>query len=177
VRSLREVKKMTTYRPLTASSSELFFLGDESLCGYCVSLSQAYVVQDIALERLVPVRHMPEEQSAAAYPLLQRGEVAGCFLVSSPHPHFFSARLLALLEIYSYFFSLAFETEHFYPPEHIRLCPMPPENIQQTSLATFRDRTTALLGRDPTLGRKQAELLAWQDIEEALLAEGGSYPQ
>ena len=92
-------------------------------------------------------------------------------LVSSPHPDFVSQRLQYLLHIYAYVLSLAFETDQFYPPEQIRLRPMPTESIQQRHIATFGRQVLQFLQRDASLSRAEAERLAWQQIEEALLAQ------
>jgi hypothetical protein len=171
IRSLREVMKMTTHQSLLMRPGDTSFLGAESLCGYCVSLCQASIVQNTHLEQGLPVRRSPDEQSAAAYPIQRGGYVAGCLLVSSPQPNFFSQRLQYLLHIYAYVLSLAFETDQFYPPEQIRLRPMPPESLQQHHIATFGRQVLQFLQRDPSLSRAEAERLAWQQIEEALLAQ------
>ena len=94
--------------------------------------------------------------------------MAGCFLAQ---PDFFSQRLQSLLQIYAYLLSLAFETEAFYPPDRIRLRLMPEEPIQRRHIATFQDRVLISLQQDISLARAQAELLVWQQLEAALLAE------
>ncbi len=170
VRSLREVMKMTTYQSLLTGPGDTIFLGAESLCGYSVSLCQANIVQNIDAERRLPVLRTAGEQSAAAYPIQRGGYVAGCFLVSSPQPDFFSQRLQYLLQIYAYLLGMAFETEAFYAPERIRLRPMAAEHIQHHTITTFQDRVMTLLQHDMSLSRAHAEVAAWQQIEEDLLA-------
>jgi hypothetical protein len=95
--------------------------------------------------------------------------VAGCFLVSSPQPDFFSQRLQHLLHIYTYLLSLAFETDQFYAPECIRLRPMPEVSLQEPYVAHVHEQVLLLLQRDPALSRSQAERKVWHQIEEALL--------
>ncbi len=170
VRSLREVMKMKTHQSLLTSPGDTIFLGAESLSGYSVSLCQANIVQNTQEEQRLPVRRTPEEHSAAAYPIQRGGYVAGCFLVSSPQPDFFSQRLQYLLQVYAYLLSMAFETDMFYPPERIRLRPMPVEHIQHHYIAKFQDKVLTLLQRDSSLYQAQAELEVWQQIEEDLLA-------
>jgi len=171
VRSLREVMKMTTHQSLLRNPGDAIFLGAESLAGCSVSLCQANIVQNVQEEQRLPVRITAEEQSAAAFPIQRGGYVAGCFLISSPQPDFFSQRLQYLLQIYTYLLSMAFETDVFYAPERIRLRPMPGEPVQHHSIATFQEQVLTLLQHDASLSRTQAELRVWQQIEEALLAE------
>ncbi len=170
VRSLREVMKMTTHQSLLTSPGDTIFLGAESLSGYSVSLCQASIVQNVHEEQRLPVRRARNEQSAAAYPIQRGGYVAGCFLVSSPQPDLFSQRLQYLLQIYAYLLSMAFETEAFYAPELIRLRLMPAEQIQHQYIANFQQRVMTILQGDLSLSRLQAEIAAWQQIEEELLA-------
>ncbi len=73
-------------------------------------------MQNTAGEQRLPVRRSRDERSAAAYPIQRGGYVAGCFLVSSPQPDFFSQRLQYLLQIYAYVLSMALEMEAFYAP-------------------------------------------------------------
>jgi transcriptional regulator with XRE-family HTH domain len=175
VRSLREVMKMKMHQSLLKNPGDYIFLGAESLSGYSVGLCQASIVQNIDEEQLLPVRKTldaaQDEWSAAAYPIQRGGYVAGCFLVTSPRPNFFTPRLQNLLQIYAYLLSMAFESDMFYPPERIRLRPMPEEAIQHQYLAEFQNRVLKLLQQDTSLSRSQAESLVWQEIEEALLAE------
>src|SRR5260221_4747085 len=169
VRSLREVMKMTTYHSLLTSPGDTIFLGAESLSGYSVSLCQASIVQNTAGEQRLPVRRSRDERSAAAYPIQRGGYVAGCFLVSSPQPDFFSQRLQYLLQIYAYVLSMALEMEAFYAPERILLRLMPEEPIQRNHIAGLQRRVMTLLQGDLTLTRLEAERAAWQQIEEELL--------
>lgn len=177
MRSLWEITKMRTHESLLKSPGEHIFLGAESLCGYSVGACTANIVQNVQEERRLPVLHMPEVQSVAAYPIQRGGYVAGCFLVTSPQPDFFGQQLQYLLQIYAYLLSMAFETNQFYAPERIRLRPMPAVSRQHPYIAQFQERVLALLQRDSSLSRGQAEIDVWQQIEEALLAEPIDLPQ
>lgn len=168
-RSLREIVKTRTHQWLSKAADAKIFLGAESLAGYCVSHCQAHVIQNIEEEQRLPVRRAPDELSAAAYPIQRGGSVAGCFLVSSPQPHFFSPRLEYLLQVYTYLLSIAFESQQFYPPEQICLRPMPIEDVQYSYLAAFHQRVMHLLQQDSLLSQPQAEVHIWQQLEEELL--------
>ena len=162
---------MKTHQSLLTSPDDNIFLGAESLSGYSVGTCSAHIVQNTQEERRLPVRIIPEEQSAAVYPIQRGGYVAGCFLVSSPKLDFFSQRMQYVLQIYAYLLSLTFETNEFYAPERIRLRPMPAGHIQRPYLEQFQERVLTLLQRDDSLSRFQAEMYVWQQIEEALLAQ------
>jgi hypothetical protein len=168
-RSLREIVKIRTHHWLSNASDTKIFLGAESLAGYSVSHCRAHVVQNVEEEQRLPVRRTPDELSAAAYPIQRGGSVAGCFLVSSPQPHFFSQRLEYLLQVYTYLLSIAFELQQFYPPEQICLQPMPTEGVQYRYLAAFHQRVMHLLKQDRSLSQPQAEVYIWQQVEEELL--------
>lgn len=168
VRSLRQAMKTTTYQQFQPSG-EHFFMGAESLSGYSVSMCQAGVVQHVHEEQHIPVLRLPGEESAAAYPILRGGNVAGCLLVVSPQADFFLPRLQYILQTYAYLLSLAFETQQFYPPERIRLHTMPEFALQHRHLITFQERVLHLLRQDATLSRPQAEIIAWQQLEELLI--------
>src|SRR5207249_190950 len=130
VRSLREIVRIKTHGSLLKSSRYPLFLGAESLCGYSVSTCMASIVQNVHQERRLPVLHLPEEASVAAYPIQRGDSVAGCFLVSSPQPDFFTQRLQELLQLCAYLLTLAFETDQFYAPGRIRLRLMPAMSVQ-----------------------------------------------
>ncbi|MBV9019888.1 MAG: GAF domain-containing protein [Ktedonobacteraceae bacterium] len=170
IRSMRQIKKIQTHQSLPASPTDHIFLGAESLAGYSVGMCQTCIVQDVQRERRLPVLRKPDVSSLAAYPIQRGGYVAGCFLSASPQPDFFSQRLQGILRIYAYLLSIAFESDQFYAPEQIRLCPMPTECVQHPYIAQFQDRVLALLRCEPFPTRSEAETQVWQQIEEALVA-------
>jgi hypothetical protein len=171
VRCLRTIVQMTTHQSLLTSPGDPVFVGAESLAGYSVQTCAAHLVQDVQQEQRLPVLRIPGRRSVAAYPIQRGDAVAGCFGVTSPQPDFFSQRLHDLLHIYAYLLSLAFETDQFYPPERIRLHPMPPVSLHHPSLTHFQERVLALLRSEPSLSRSQAEQAVWQQLEQELLAQ------
>jgi transcriptional regulator with XRE-family HTH domain len=171
VRSLRVIAHMKAHKSLLGSPGGALFCGAESLAGYSVSTCSAAIVQNVQEEQRLPVVWVPGEVSLVAYPIQRADAVAGAFVVSSPQPDFFTQRLHALLHIYAYLLGLAFETDQFYPPERIRLRPMPAMSQQESYTAHVHERVLSLLQRDPSLSRSQAERKVWQQIEEALLTQ------
>jgi hypothetical protein len=176
VRSLRLIAQITSHESHLKHPGDLLFLGAESLAGYSVGTGTAQLVQNVHEEWHLPVLRLYEAQSVVAYPIQRTGAVAGCFVVGSPQPHFFSQWRHSLLQIGAYQLSLAFETDQFYTLERIHLHPMPPASMQRPYLTHFHERVLALLHRDPSLGRSQAERLVWQQIEEALLTQAPDQP-
>jgi hypothetical protein len=160
---------MKTHQSLLTSPADALFFGAESLSGYSVSTCTANIVHNVQEEQHLPVVRLAGNESLAAYPIQRAGALAGAFVMSSPQPDFFTQRLHALLHISAYLLGQAFETDQFYDPERIRLWPMPPVSRQGSYLTHMHERVVALLERDPSLDRSQAERLVWQQIEEALL--------
>lgn len=174
VRSLCETVGMGT-RPWRGDlQQKRLFLGAESLAGYAVTIGHEAVVQDIEQEKsLIPVRHVRYEKSAAAFPFVVEGSVAGCLLYTSTQVNFFSPERLALLAQYADALTLAFRSEDFYSPASIQLRVMPPDDIQDRGFATFAERRDALLEQaqreERPLNAVQAEQIVMDELEEQFL--------
>jgi len=175
IRSLREVAGMGTKRPLRNDlQSRNLFLGAESLAGYAVSNTHEGVVQNIEEDRsLLPVHHVKDEKSAAAFPLVREGKVAGCLLATSTQLDYFTPPRIKLLDLYLDLVADAFHEDEFFPPGQIELRVMPPYDVQAKAFAAFRDRVNALLTQDGSeeegLNSVQAEQLVRQELEEEFL--------
>jgi hypothetical protein len=175
IRSLREAAGLGTRRPLRNDlQSRSLFLGAESLAGYAVSNTHEGVVQNIEEDRsLLPVHHVKDEKSAAAFPLVRGGKVAGCLLATSTLFDYFTPPRLKFLDLYVDLVAEAFHEEEFYSPSIIELRIMPPSDIQMKAFAFFRDRVNALLTQDGSEGESltsiQAEHLVRQQLEEEYL--------
>jgi hypothetical protein len=175
IRSLREVAMLGTKRSMRNDlQSRSYFLGAESLAGYAVSNTHEGVVQNIEENRsLLPVHHVQDERSAAAFPLLRERKVAGCLLTASTQVDFFTPPRLKLLDFYADLTAEAFHEEEFFSPSTIELQVMPPYEIQLQAYATFRDRVNALLTQDGSeeggLNAIRAEQLVRQQLEEEFL--------
>lgn len=175
IRSLREVAGLGTKRHMRNDlQSRSLFLGAESLAGYAVSNTHEGVVQNIEEDHsLLPVHHVKDEKSAAAFPLIRERKVAGCLLVSSTQEGFFTPARLKLLNLYVDLVAEAFHEEEFNSPGQIELRVMPPYEVQLNAYAAFRDRVNALLTQDGSeeggLNSVQAEQLVRQQLEEEFL--------
>ena len=115
--------------------------------------------------------------SAAAYPIMYTGRVAGCFLISSTQQNFFlSQTRLSLIQDFTDLLALAIEPEDFYDPGDIQLGIMPDHTIQKKYFANFRDRvTTAMImgtKEKRTLNSLEAEEYVWRQLETELLQAG-----
>ena len=175
IHSLRESVGQGTPPWPANLEQDAIFLGAESLAGYVVAGCRPESVQDLSRETYrIPAHRAEYELSAMATPLLYANRVAGCVLVSSTQPNYFvSSSRLSLIADYTRLIALAFTPEQFYPPEWLELRVMPPFDMQQVRLASFRDRVIALMketsSEEQPLVRTQAEQLVWQQLEEELI--------
>jgi hypothetical protein len=174
IRSLREYVAMGTPPWRTDLEERNQFLGSESLAGYAVSSCHSAVIQNVLADQsLLPAQKEEYERSAAALPLVQNARVAGCLLVSSTLPNAFTAARLAILKQYTHLLVLALQPEDFFAPEHIELRMMPPQHVQQSFLATLRQRIAVILTQakasQQPLTNQQAEQLARHQLEEELI--------
>jgi hypothetical protein len=175
VHSLRESIGIGTPPWGGEREQKAMFLGAESLCGYVATLCRPASNQNVDDEQnLTPAHKVPHEKSAAVYPILFAGRIAGVLLVSSTQPNFFvSQARLRLIEQYTNLIALAFDTGEFYAPEDIQLFVMPNQEIQKTYFATFRQRVSAQLvqaaQQRKSISSLQAEDLVWQQLEQELL--------
>lgn len=170
VRSLRETVALGTPPWPGNMEQRGMFLGAESLAGYCVTTCRGVQINDIRdRQNPLPAHQVPHELSAATYPIMLSGKIAGCLLISSTQPHFFMAQYrVDLLQIYANLVSIAFEPDQFYDADVIKLRPMPPLVDQEHHFADFRERVLAAMARGKYTNR-EAEQVVWEEIEEELM--------
>ena len=174
IRSLHEIIRESSNTPDSYIQHRSVFLGAESLAGAALTSLHTKVVYNFSEERAIYPRMLEigEECSAVACPILYTNRVAGCLLVSSPNPNYFSMQQQQLIERCAELFALAFTHEQFYPFETLDLHPMPPDQKQQEYVATFRKRVGQAMrvtGTEQPRTLLQAEQQVWQQIEEELL--------
>lgn len=178
IRSLREQggRGITPWTSDLANTS--FFLGLTSLAAYVTQTGRARSVQDIGKETYIPVFAYPEdlEKSAAATPLWFEGRIAGCLLAASVRTEHFTQARMDLLTHLASIFALTLNPEAFHEPSLIQLRYMPRPENQFDLLQTFRDRVGRLRGladlNEQPMSSHEAEIRAWQEIEEELLTQG-----
>ncbi len=175
VRSLREVTGMGTPPWPANLEQSAVFLGAESLAGNVVTSCRHSIVQNLDTEYpSLPYTRGEHEKSAAVYPILYAGHIAGVLLVSSAeYNHFLSQQRTNLVQQYADLIALAFEPEDFYAPEDIVLGVMPPPKIQQKYYGQYRRMLIEQMGTISTSQQRvnsiQADLRTWQPLEEVLL--------
>ena len=150
------------------------FFGAESLAGYAVQSCRSVAIANLSEEQRLP-HQLPEQAcSAAAAPILHASRIAGCLLVASTRPDYFSSpALLDLLQIYATLLALAFDPEDFYEVQSIQLGIMPSVQVQDSYLATIQQRIFSVLKKavadQHPISYPQAEQRAlWQIAEELL---------
>lgn len=174
VRSLREVIGCGTPPWKGTLENHFILLGAESLAGYAVSMRHLAQNQKLREQSdWSPGYPAKWEESAVAAPIMFAGGIAGCLLVSSTQPNYFTASRCALVESYAELIAMAFDRQEFYEPGQITLSVLPSFEQQQPFFSGFRQRVTenmrqALSNHQP-ITTLQAEQLAWQQLEEELL--------
>ncbi|WP_165422795.1 GAF domain-containing protein [Ktedonosporobacter rubrisoli] len=182
VRSLRECVSVEHSPTWQEHEEPLGYLGLESLEGYAVSTGRALVIYTSEeLQTMFPSYADQKRQLAcsAAHPICRQEKVAGCLTISSCQPHYFTPQRLKLIKAYAELLALAFEAANFYPFERISLGTMPPPDVQQTYLRSFRMRVTEAFQQAQRSQHlrpdiQQTEEQIWKQLEQELL-EAGSH--
>jgi hypothetical protein len=174
VRSLRERVRTITGSQQGTLEERLLYLGADSLAGHVVASCQAAVIQDVRSEhQFLPIRQEGQGKSLATYPIQRSGRVAGCFLVVSPQPDYFTRTRQSLLQCYAHLFVLAFNEEEFYHRQDIALGVIPAVSVQGPIVAGFRTRVANTLIEASRCNRAmsllEAETLVQQQMEAELL--------
>lgn len=175
VRSLREVVGQGTHPWSGNLEQQAMFLGAESLAGNVVTLCRPGIIENLDEEHnLMPAARVDFEKSAAIYPILQAGRIAGVLLISSTeYNHFLSQSRTALAQAYADLIALSFEPEDFYAPEDIALCVMPNHKEQKQHFARFRqliaDTMIAAASQNRPVSNVEADHMVWRQLEEELL--------
>jgi Helix-turn-helix. len=175
VRSLRESVGLGTHPWAGNLEQDALFLGAESLSGNVVTRCRPSIIQDIEKEHtLIAIQRDEFERSTAIYPLLDTGKIAGVLLVSSVIPNYFQSQARTdLVQRYANLVTLAFEPRQFYTPEQIALCVMPDQQEQKKHFLQFRQIVQRVMiesskNRNP-VNNQQADMIAWQHMEEELI--------
>jgi len=175
IRSLRESLGQGT-GPWNGNLEEkALLLGAESLAGHVTSSCRLEQVGDLRSNRtFLPAYQGEHEISAVAAPIMRASRVAGCLLFSSTQPNYFaSEERLTLVSAYTHLIALALDVSDFYNPNLIDLYIMPPLEVQQIHIGSFRQRVLKLMqessNSEHRLPSAQAEQLVWQQFEELLL--------
>ncbi len=174
IRSLREALGMGTPPWSNDLTQQTCFVGADSMAEYAVTSGRTAAVNlPVDGDTPLSIEGMGAEASVAVCPILRAHETAGCLLISSTQYGFFTPRRLTLLQRYADLLALVFEPEEFYDLQQIELREALPPEQQRPTLATFRRRVSTLLTESLQDGWPmsvvQAEMLAWQQLEDELL--------
>lgn len=175
VRSLRETVGQGTPPWNGSLEQQAMFLGAESLAGNVVTLCRPGIIENLDEEHnLMPASRVENEKSAAIYPILYAGRIAGVLSISSTQYNFFLPQArTALAQSYADLIALAFEPEDFYAPEDIALCVMPTHDEQKTHFAKFRQMMASTMieaaSRNQPVNNIQADHMVWHELEDQLL--------
>lgn len=101
---------------------EYFDLGKDSLAGVSVTRCRTILYPQMAFIDHRPFSpHAEKVESAAAFPLLRRGNIAGALVVASVHGDFFNERRCDQCIKYTNLYALSLLDEQFYSPQRIAL--------------------------------------------------------
>jgi hypothetical protein len=174
IRSLYQTLLMSTRKELKRAAPLL--TGVETLAGYVVSTCQPAWVSAFQQETVLPIWPLADEESAAAYPLMRFGRIAGTLVVSSLAPNFFTPARRELLAQYTQLLSLAFDEPDYFDPHTIRLAsfPRPQYEQQRPYLESFRGRVAEHITQEATSNPhprsvREVEITVLQAFEEAML--------
>lgn len=173
VRSLRIIMQQGTSL-WSSQEQRTMLMGAESLIGYAVASGHLVVEQDLLMgQSLFPFPEKTIERSAVACPLLLEDRLAGCVMVSSTQPNYFTSFRLSLIASYAQLLVLAFDGAEFYPLNMIQLGIMPPYPQQQPHLqllqASVRKHLFEAAQQRRMMTRIQAETIVWKELEQKLL--------
>jgi hypothetical protein len=153
---------------------QTMFLGAESQIGFAILSNNMINIEDFAQEQ--QTIHFPErtiERSSVACPIISAKDVAGCILISSVQPNYFTSSLLSLIQSYAELLTLVFEAEDFYPNEKIRLGVMPTYQQQEPYLRSFATSVREILvqaaQKQQFITKLQAEVIVWKELEQKFL--------
>jgi uncharacterized protein YeaC (DUF1315 family) len=175
VKSLQVVLGYQAQKPFEHIEQEGMFLGIESAEGTASVMGHPIIYQDQhQVGWLTPQTPVIEHQSAAIFPIIYQGQVAGTFTVASPHNnYFFTPDRVALTQRYSELLPLAFDTSDFIEREQIHLGVMPSYSEQKDAISTFRQRVSTLMSeilhKGASITTTEAEKLVWQALEDELM--------
>jgi transcriptional regulator with XRE-family HTH domain len=174
VRSLRERIGRATPPWQSNLEQKAIFLGAESMAGYALTSCRSLVVQSREEHGNVYPAHWVEwEESAAAYPIMLAGTVAGCLLVSSRQPGFFLPFRLNLIQNYTELLALAFDPEDFYRLDQIDLRVMPHYSRQEQYVSRIQQRISTIMiqaVRDHRpMSLVEAQQIALREVEEVFI--------
>ena len=174
VRSLRERVGYGTPPWAINLEQDAIFLGRESIAGFAAMNGRSLIRQHQGEhEGFYPAHRRDWEVSAAAYPILRSGAVAGSFVVFSTQQNYFVPFRIRLIEQYSELLSLVFEQKNFYALDKIMLRDMPGYTQQREYLATLHARAVRIMNeamkRNEMMTMDIATDRAWQELEELFL--------
>ncbi len=162
--------------PASPYSNQLpSFFGLESLAGTAANEGRILALNDLqAHSSQFPTNIRSGFGSMLACPITRDDHIAGCLVLISPLPGFFSLpSRVALVQQYTNLMTLAFESHEFYGRSNLELYEMPAFDEQAVYFKDFKKRQLRemLLAAidDRSLTLLQAEDIVWRQLEEEIL--------
>ena len=174
VRTLSQRFSLGTFPGSTVVEQKSFFLGAESVAGQAVITRGQFVIQDIynsGDSGIYSIHQEKHNRSVAAIPLQTDGRIAGCVLILSAQPNFFTPARLAIIQQYCDLVAIAINEDEFYDPQQIALDFMPPFSVQQEYLPQFREHVSTIIRRSSIDGHPRNWLEVEREVRQRIEAE------
>jgi hypothetical protein len=174
IRSLHERAGKATHPWKPNLELKAIFLGAESLAGQAVVRQREQNIPSKAENKgIIPAQWVEGEESAAAYPIIRGGKIAGALVVSCSLPRYFTDSQLRLIRGYSRLVALAFEPDDFYDIGQIALRRMPPYKDQEARQKGLQQKVSTYMQMQARDGQPvdllQAQRHVLQIMEEEFL--------
>lgn len=173
VRSLRNIMGMGVSPWGGNVENQSILPGADTVPGQSVASGRPIIVQDYRDTRQIGYESKSRVLSSCTYPLMRADRIAGTFGALSTLPEYFLPSRQALIQDYAKLISLTFPLNTFYSLHNIELHIMPFATEQLPYVATLQKRIHEIVTEDmkskASLTYRDAEQLAWQQLEEELL--------
>ncbi len=174
VQSLCQYFSLGTLPWSTIVEQKSVFLGAESVVGQAVMTHRPFVFQDIHGDGdldILSVYQNEHPASVVALPIKKNGRIAGCLLVLSTQPNFFTPNRLKIIQQYCHLVVIAIEDDEWYEQQQIELRLMPPLRVQQEYLAQFQKRVSTAIKQAHRDGHPKNWLEAEREVQQRIEAE------
>jgi transcriptional regulator with XRE-family HTH domain len=171
VRSLRQTRACSTLPLKSELEQPQPFLGKNSLAGQAVlSMNLQTIKNRQEAETRFSIPDQKWEEGMIACPINVSDYVAGCLLISSALPDYFSLHSRQkLVQQYAQLLTIAFGEGAFYAHKMVNLGSVPGYEVQRCSLISLRRSAVEIMREEP-MNMLQAEQLVMWRLEEEFLA-------
>ncbi len=166
VRSLYQQLSLGSFPWSNVVEQRGFFVGVESVVGQAVVDGSPTTIQNVySLDDpdLISVHRDKHTASIAAFPIQKEDSIAGCLLVLSTQPNFFTPSRFSVLQQYSHLMVIGLNNDEFYERQQIDLQVLPSVKAQDDVLTQVRKRTSTVLKQ----AQDDGQFISWFEAEQS----------